>query len=165
MRKIHFLNNESIVITFLFSSILLSLLNGCVSGGWGRRNMTTVSRYFPNDMDTVWESIYIALEGIEIEESDRERGVIVTQWIERWSASKDMGLLLEGRWHERYRLRITLENKEGKKDKTYVSVSTQMEDKPPGGSRAYRWNRITSDGTIEQSFLRKLEDIIRTLQF
>jgi hypothetical protein len=44
--------------------------------------------------------------------------------------------------------------------KTYVSVNAQVETKPPGGSQAYRWNRIPSDGAIEQEFLQKVENML-----
>jgi len=34
------------------------------------------------------------------------------------------------------------------------------DEKAPGGSQAYRWSRVASDGTIEQDFLKKLENIL-----
>jgi hypothetical protein len=70
-------------------------------------------------------------------------------------------LFLEGSWQERYRLLIKVT---GEGNKTYVSVRTQVEEKAPGGSRAYRWNRISSDGTIERDFLEKLENILNNQQ-
>ena len=48
----------------------------------------------------------------------------------------------------------------GEQSKSYVSINTQIEEKAPGGSRAFRWNRITSDGTLEQDYLKKLENIL-----
>jgi hypothetical protein len=119
--------------------------------------MAVVSRYFQRDADTVWNAVIHAVEGIPVETADKEKGVLRTRWVQGWSSRKTTGLLLEGRWQERYRLFIEVNDKQ---DKTYVSIGTLMEEKAPGGSQAYRWSRVASDGTIEQNFLRKLESII-----
>ena len=93
-------------------------------------------------------------EGIPVEMKDRGKGVLRTQWVKGWSTNKTTGLLLEGDWKERYRLLIKVIDEQSR---TYVSISAQVETKAPGGSQAYRWTRIPSDGAIEQEFLEKLE--------
>ncbi|MFN3532872.1 MAG: hypothetical protein ACK41Q_10235 [Candidatus Brocadia sp.] len=119
--------------------------------------MATVSRYFDRDKDTVWNAVIQSVEGIPIEIQDKEKGFLKTRWVKGWSTKRTSGLLLEGRWQERYRLLVKVAEEQ---NKTYVSINTQIEEKAPGGSRAYRWNRVASDGLIEQEFLEKLENIL-----
>ncbi|MEP9412057.1 MAG: outer membrane protein assembly factor BamC [Candidatus Brocadia sp.] len=140
-------------------SVALVIANfiGCATGNWGQRNMAAVSRYFEQDKNIVWNAIIQLAEGIPIEIKDKENGFLKTRWIKGWSAKRTSGLLLEGRWQERYRLLVKVTDAQ---NKTYVSINTQIEEKAPGGSRAYRWNRIPSDGIIEKEFLEKLENIL-----
>lgn len=120
--------------------------------------MAAVSGYFDSDKNAVWDAVLLSAEGIPIEIKDKENGFLKTQWVKGWSTKRTSGLLLEGRWQERYRLLIKVTEEQ---NKTYVSINTQIEEKAPGGSQAYRWNRIASDGTIEQEFLKKLENILK----
>ncbi len=145
--------NTIIALSLAFLAIITT---GCATGRWGG-NMSSVSRYFDANVDTVWNAVVQATEGTPIETKDKEKGVLRTRWINRWSEDKSMGLLLEGRWQERHRLHVKVT---GGKDKTYVSLCAQKEEKAPGGSRAYRWNSAVSDGTLEREFLRKLESIL-----
>ncbi len=123
--------------------------------------MASVSRYFDRDKNIIWDAVIQSIEGIPIEINDKENGFLKTQWVKGWSTKRSSGLLLEGRWQERYRLFVTMSDKQ---NKTYVSIKTQFEEKAPGGSQAYRWNRIASDGTVEQEFLKKLENILSNQQ-
>lgn len=140
----------------LCMAIVTAVLVGCASTG-GLRNMTAVSRYFDNDTDVVWDAVLQAAEGLPVKTKDKGNGVLETQWIKGWSKMKTTGLLLEGQWQARYRLFVQVTGEQGK---TYVSVHALYEEKAPGGSRAYRWERTTSDGTVEQDFLNKLEGIL-----
>lgn len=153
------LSNAGYNIIILLLSIVLVTASfaGCATRSWSHRNMATVSEYFDSDKNAVWDAVLLSAEGIPIEIKDKENGFLKTQWVKGWSTKKASGLVLEGRWQERYRLLVKVT--EGQ-HKTYVSINTQIEEKAPGGSQAYRWNRIVSDGTIEQEFLKKLENIL-----
>lgn len=105
----------------------------------------------------VWDAIIQALEGIPLEVKDEERGIVRTHWVAGWSSNKTSGVFLEGQWHERTRLIVTLISEH---EKTYASISSQREEKAPGGSQAYRWVRTTSDGIPERDFLKKLEHVL-----
>lgn len=146
----------SLVIVLLCMALCVAVPIGCTSRG-GLRSMSAVSQYFDKDVNTVWDAALQVIEGIRVNTVDKEKGTIRTQWVKRWSRRKTTGVLLEGQWQERYRLIIKVS---GEQNKTYVSVNTQIEEKPPGGSGAYRWSRVPSDGTIEQEFLKKLENIL-----
>ncbi|TVL99660.1 MAG: hypothetical protein CV087_17060 [Candidatus Brocadia sp. WS118] len=145
-------------ISLLLSAAFFSvMLPGCATRHFGLRNMAVVSRYFDKDIHTVWEAVTKAVAGMPIETKDVERGFLKTGWVKGWSTNKSSGLLMEGVWQERYRLFIEVT---GEQVKTYVSIQAQVQEKPPGGSRAYRWERIVSDGTIEQDFLKRIENIL-----
>lgn len=149
------LNNGYFAIIIIMSCIVF--VSGCSTTGWGYRCMSGVSRYFDEDKETVWAAVLQTLEGIPIEVSDREKGFIKTRWVERWSEKKTTGLLFEGRWHERHRFLINVKKKD---EKVYVSVNALVEEKPPGGSKAFRWDRVASDGTLERIFMDRLENIL-----
>ncbi len=147
----------SIILGLLAVAIVTVNFTGCAARGRSLRNMATVSRYFDRDTDTVWDAVIQSAEGIPIEIQDKENGFLRTQWVKGWSAKRTSGLLLEGKWQERYRLFVKVTNDQ---NKTYVSIHTQIEEKAPGGSQAYRWNRTPSDGMIEKEFLERLENIL-----
>ena len=150
-------NTGYIVITLVSIALFTAILTGCATQGFKLRNMAGVSRYFNADKNTVWDAVIRSAKDIPVEMKDREKGVLRTQWVKGWSANKTTGLLLEGHWQERCRLLIKVSEEQSR---TYVSISAQVETKAPGGSRAYRWTRIASNGTIEQEFLGKLENIL-----
>ena len=150
-------NTGYIVITLVSIALFTAILTGCATQGFKLRNMAGVSRYFNADKNTVWDAVIRSAKDIPVEMKDREKGVLRTQWVKGWSANKTTGLLLEGHWQERCRLLIKVSEEQSR---TYVSISAQVETKAPGGSRAYRWSRIPSDGAIEQEFLGKLENIL-----
>jgi len=150
-------NTGYIVITLVSIALFTAILTGCATQGFKLRNMAGVSRYFNADKNTVWDAVIRSAKDIPVEMKDREKGVLRTQWVKGWSANKTTGLLLEGHWQERYRLLIKVSEEQGR---TYVSISAQVETKAPGGSQAYRWSRIPSDGAIEQEYLGKLENIL-----
>ncbi len=148
-------NTGCLVITLLSFTLFTAAFTGCATQGFKPRNMAGVSRYFDADKNTVWNAIIQSAEGMPVEINDREEGVLRTHWVKGWSANKTTGLLLEGHWQERYRLLIKVIDEQSR---IYVSISAQVETKAPGGSQAYRWSRIPSDGAIEQEFLGKLEN-------
>ncbi|MCF6149152.1 MAG: hypothetical protein E3K37_10890 [Candidatus Kuenenia sp.] len=145
------------IVILLLAGFLITELTGCATGWWGRRNVSGISRYVNGDAVSVWEAIDQALIGVRVKERDVEKGFVVTDWVKGYSTTRDMGLLLEGRWQERYRLFITVEPEQGR---TYLSVEAYVEEKAPGGSRAYRWERVPSNGMPEQMFLEKVEQIL-----
>ncbi|MBF8276078.1 MAG: hypothetical protein HW390_1151 [Candidatus Brocadiaceae bacterium] len=152
--------NKSLISIYgaviLCMAFLAAVFTGCAGTG-GLRNMSSVSKYFDNNADVVWEAVLQAAEGMPIKTKDKEKGILETQWIKGWSKTRTSGLVLEGRWQARYCLFVQVTGGQGK---TYVSVYSLCEEKAPGGSRAYRWERTASDGENEQAFLTKLEGIL-----
>ena len=147
----------SVSMMLLIIALFIAILTGCATSNWGHRNMTGVSSYFDKDAKPVWDAAIQAAEGIPMEVKDMEKGILRTHWVKGWSKTKTTGILLEGQWQERYRLIIRVTSEQSK---TYVSINAQIETKAPGGSQAYRWTRVVSDGTIEQEFLERLENIL-----
>ncbi len=60
-------------------------------------------------------------------------------------------------WKERYRLTITIS---GNIMASTVKVRSQLQQKPRGGSAAYRWQRMKSTGEIEEEVLRRVEELL-----
>lgn len=120
---------KSHIITLLLMVLCIVVFTGCATRSWSHRNMASVSRYFDRDKNTVWNAVLQTIEGIPVEIIDKENGFLTTQWVKGWSTKKASGLLLEGRWQERYRFFVTVSDKQ---NKTYVSIETQFEEKSAG---------------------------------
>ncbi len=60
-------------------------------------------------------------------------------------------------WKERYRLTLTIS---GNIMASSVKVGCQLQQKPRGGSAAYRWQRMKSTGEIEEEVLRRVEELL-----
>lgn len=156
-RKILSHTGYFVVMTLLIIALFTAILTGCATTGREHRNMTAVSSYFNKDAKTVWDAAIQAAEGIPMEVKDMEKGILRTHWVKGWSKTKTTGILSEGHWQERYRLLVRVISEQ---NNAYVSVNAQIETKAPGGSQAYRWTRVVSDGAIEQEFLKRLETIL-----
>jgi len=159
MKREEMLNIRYVIILLLATVQLSAVFTGCAGQGFKPRNMAVVSGYFDLDTATVWGAVIESFAGVPLDSKDKERGFVRTQWIMGWTDDKSMGLLLEGRWQKRYRLFVRVT---GEHNKTYVSVNAQIEEKAPGGSQAYRWSRVPSDGIREREFMAKLENILNS---
>ena len=152
--------NKSFIFGYYTAILCMAFVTvvftGCAGTG-GLRNMSAVSKYFDKNTDVVWEAVLQAAEGMPIKTKNKEKGILETSWVKGWSKTRVSGLVLEGRWQARYCLFVQVTGEQGK---TYVSVYSLCEEKAPGGSRAFRWERAASDGDNEQAFLTKLEGIL-----
>ena len=61
------------LISFFLVAVFFT---GCAAQGFMPRNMAGVSRYFDADKNTVWGAVIQSVEGIPLEISDREKGVL-----------------------------------------------------------------------------------------
>ncbi len=101
--------------------------------------------------DGVWEAgmRMFADRQVKLEEADRARGKMVTQWLYR-EGERRMGVGGRGRWTERYKLTLQVSRKG---EATEVSAHAIVEEKSPGGTQAYRWQRVRSTGDLEREAL------------
>ncbi|MDR4499117.1 MAG: DUF3576 domain-containing protein [Candidatus Scalindua sp.] len=116
---------------------------------------------FQADFETVWSAAIIALDGMPLEKIDKEKGVIKTGWIEGWSQREARSVLTRGflddTWKARRCLIVTISPHD-----TFCSVKVicREEERPRGGSSAYRWRRVQSSGEMEEEFLTHVEEIL-----
>ncbi|MCP5003109.1 MAG: hypothetical protein GY941_04030, partial [Planctomycetes bacterium] len=103
----------------------------------------------------------IALDRMPLEKIDKEDGRIKTGWLEGWSQRNARSVLskklLDENWKERHSLSIRVS-----RDNEYctVSVRCRAQERPRGGSAAYRWQRVHSTGEREEEFLTHVEEIL-----
>jgi len=153
----------------LFAVSLIIVSSGCSFTSHDRagRDLSGNSRSsqnlksFQTDFETVWSAAIIALDGMPLEKIDKEKGVIKTGWIEGWSPREARSVLtrsfLEDSWKARYCLIVTISPHD-----TFCSVKviSREEERPRGGSAAYRWERVQSSGEKEEEFLTHVEEIL-----
>ncbi|MDR4504644.1 MAG: hypothetical protein MRK01_07615 [Candidatus Scalindua sp.] len=148
---------------------LVPVLSGCffTAGDQVRKDISNSSssskylRTFQVDYETLWSAAVIALDGMPLEKIDKDKGLIKSGWLEGWSQKNARSVLtrkfLDDNWQERHCLIVNVS-----RNNTFctVAVSCRVQEKPRGGSAAYRWQRVHSTGEKEEEFLTHVEDII-----
>ena len=133
----------------------LLLCIGCA----GRKVIESV---FAAPVDTTFESVEAVLSdpdiGAVIERSDRDAGIIETAWQER-ASDHAHGLLLAGRYLERTRYRVWVAETEP--GWTLVRLAIQTQQRPPGGPRAYRWERLPADREHADALMVRIGKTVR----
>ncbi len=131
----------------------------------GQSTGTHSSHYtetFNSDFEHVWSTVIMSLGDLPLDKVNKEKGIIKTGWAEGFSQTRKARSVvtdrfLEDYWKERYRLTITIS---GNIMASSVKVSCQLQQKPRGGSAAYRWQRMKSTGEIEEEVLRRIEELL-----
>ncbi|MBC8551389.1 MAG: hypothetical protein H8D23_17230 [Candidatus Brocadiales bacterium] len=120
------------------------------------------TKTFNDDFEHVWATVIMALGNMPLDKIDKEKGIIKTGWAQGYSQTRKARSVVTDRfmedyWKERYRLTITIS---GNIIATTVKVRSQLQQKPRGGSAAYRWQRMKSTGEIEEEVLRRIEELL-----
>ena len=131
----------------------------------GRSTGSQSSKYtrtFNDDFEHVWATVIMSLGDLPLDKINKEKGIIKTGWAEGFSQTRKARSVVTDRflddyWKERYRLTITIS---GNIMVSSVKVSCQLQQKPRGGSAAYRWERMKSTGEIEGEVLRRIEELL-----
>ncbi len=155
---------------FLFISLIF--ITGCSvldrSSSYQASDSSTGSqsskytRTFNDDFEHVWATAIMSLGDLPLDKINKEKGIIKTGWAEGFSQTRKARSVVTDRflndyWKERYRLTITVS---GNIMVSSVKVSCQLQQKPRGGSAAYRWERMKSTGEIEGEVLRRIEELM-----
>ena len=158
--------------TKLFLIISLLFLTGCSlfgrsSGyqsdyGASPAQLPKYTKSFNDDFEHVWATVIMALGDLPLEKINKGKGIIKTGWAQGYSQTRKARSVVTDRfmedyWKERYRLTITIS---GNIMASSVKVRSQLQQKPRGGSAAYRWQRMKSTGEIEEEVLRKIEELL-----
>ena len=155
-----------------FLIISLFLLSGCSlfgrpSGyqsdyGASHSQLPKYTKSFNDDFEHVWATVIMALGDMPLDKINKEKGTIKTGWAQGYSQTRKARSVVTDRflndyWKERYRLTITIS---GNIMASTVKVRSQLQQKPRGGSAAYRWQRMKSTGEIEEEVLRRIEELL-----
>ena len=158
--------------TKLFLIISLCFLTGCslfggpsgyqTNYGATRAQSPKGTKSFDDDFEHVWATVIMALGNIPLDKIDKEKGIIKTGWAQGYSQTRKARSVVTDRfmedyWKERYRLTITIS---GNIIASTVKVRSQLQQKPRGGSAAYRWQSMKSTGEIEEEVLRRVEELL-----
>ncbi|MBT7210508.1 MAG: hypothetical protein HN862_03705 [Candidatus Scalindua sp.] len=158
--------------TKVFLIISLFFLSGCTLFGrpsnyqtdYGatRTQLPKDTKAFNDDFEHVWATVIMALGDLPLDKISKEKGIIKTGWAEGYSQTRKARSVVTDRflndyWKERYRLTVTIS---GNIMGSSVKVSCQLQQKPRGGSAAYRWQRVKSTGEIEEEVLRRIEELL-----
>ncbi len=120
------------------------------------------SRSFNDDFEHVWATVIMSLGNLPLDKIDKDKGIIKTGWVEGFSQTRKARSVVTSRflndyWKERYRLTVTIS---GNIMASSVKVRCQLQQKPRGGSAAYRWERVKPTGEIEEEVLRRVEELV-----
>jgi len=120
------------------------------------------TRTFNDDFEHVWATVIMALGDLTLDKINKEKGIIKTGWAQGFSRTRKARSVVTDRflddyWKERYRLTVTVS---GNIMVSSVKVRSHLQQKPRGGSAAYRWQRMKSTGEIEEAVLRRIENLL-----
>ena len=156
----------------IFLVISLFFLTGCSLFGHSssyqsdygatRTQSPKHTRAFNDDFEHVWATVIMSLGDLPLDKINKEKGLIKTGWAQGYSQTRKARSVvtdrfLEDYWKERYRLTVTIS---GNIMASSVKVRCQLQQKPRGGSAAYRWQRVKSTGEIEEEVLRRIEELL-----
>ncbi len=157
----------------VFLIISLFFLTGCslfnrpsnyqaYDDGPSSSKSTKYTRTFNDDFERVWTTVIMSLGDLPLNKINKEKGIIKTGWAEGFSQTRKARSVVTDRffndyWKERYRLTITIS---GNIMASSIKVRCQLQQKPRGGSAAYRWERVKSTGEIEEEVLRRIEELL-----
>ena len=130
--------------------------------GATRTQSSKHTRTFNDDFEYVWATVIMSLGDLPLDKVNKEKGIIKTGWATGFSQTRKARSAVTDRffedyWKERYRLTVTIS---GNIMASSVKVSCQLQQKPRGGSAAYRWERMKSTGEIEEEVLRRIEELL-----
>jgi hypothetical protein len=98
----------------LFAGVLLFTLSGCTSAyrkSVGADQDKVVSRVYVADFNTAWQSVLEALKSSNLDQSDRDAGVVQTRWMTNTAdknlADSDGGVLHYTQAKLRFRVSLT----------------------------------------------------------
>lgn len=141
--------------------LLPLIVAGCAGLGGLGGGPQSYSETLQAPFDEVWKATIKMFKDrqVDLKEVDKGRGKIVTHWLYRES-KKRMGTLQRGYWKERHRLTLRVEDRG---QATEISMYAIVEEKRPGGTQAYRWERIKSTGDLEREVLEAIEEAIASV--
>ena len=120
------------------------------------------TKTFNDDFEHVWGTVIMSLGDLPLDKVNKEKGIIKTGWAQGYSQTRKARSVVTDRffedyWKERYKLTVTIS---GNIMASSVKVRCQLQQKPRGGSAAYRWERMKSTGEIEEEVLRRIEELL-----
>jgi uncharacterized lipoprotein len=130
--------------------------------GATRTQSSKHTRTFNDDFEYVWATVIMSLGDLPLDKINKEKGIIKTGWAQGYSQTRKARSVVTDRffedyWKERYKLTVTIS---GNIMASSVKVRCQLQQKPRGGSAAYRWERVKSTGEIEEEVLRRIEELL-----
>jgi len=130
--------------------------------GATREQSAKHTRTFNDDFEYVWATVIMSLGDLPLDKINKEKGIIKTGWAQGYSQTRKARSVVTDRffedyWKERYKLTVTIS---GNIMASSVKVRCQLQQKPRGGSAAYRWERVKSTGEIEEEVLRRIEELL-----
>lgn len=140
---------------------LLSLLSGCAIYRGFDPGSQINRKAFHKGFSETWDAVLKALDGMPLDEVNRYKGLIKTKWVEKKSQKKDTGLFFVGVWRQRSRLLISVTSVSALDQETEVVILVHTEEKAPGGTQAYDWQRKGSNGVIETGLFTKIAQLLK----
>ena len=147
-------------LTFSWRLALLAfvfVLGGCASFRDGVTASPDYRAKFAAPPDKVWEALVDVLKDLPIKEADASRQRVETEWMEGWS-ERTLGAFGGGfmgnQWKKRVGFVARLLPAPG--GGTELRLVSRVQEKTPGGTRAFRWQPVPSDGKMEKEIIQRI---------
>lgn len=153
-------------LTFKRCLVLLAFVlasSGCASFRDGAVASPDYRAKFAAPPEKVWEVLVDVLKDLPIKEADAVRRRVETEWMEGWS-ERTLGAfgggLMGNQWKKRVGLVARLLPAPG--GGTELRLVSRVQEKTPGGTRAFRWQPVPSDGKMEREIIQRVHSRLET---
>lgn len=116
---------------------------------------------YPVPAERVWEAVVEAFDDLPQGTVDANQRVLETEWMEGYGErpfGPFGGGLMGAQWKRRLKILARVEPLGAQQAE--LRLISRVEEKPPGGPRAYRWQRVPSNGKMEEEIAARVQKIL-----
>ncbi len=144
-------------------------LTGCSSGKFFQSTQPDYRAQFHAEPDQVWEIVTNLFQDFPKIKMDPQQRFLETDWNEGYS-DRAFGLLgggmIGGQWKKRAKYLVWVtplaaEGSSARSELTEVRILSRLEERAPGGSQAYRWQRAPSQGKLESEVFNRIHELLK----
>jgi hypothetical protein len=135
-------------------------LAGCATLNFQDAQPDYRARY-PVPAERVWEAVVKVFEDLPRGTVDANRRALETGWMEGYGErpfGPFGGGMMGGQWKRRLKILARVQPLDAAGSE--LRLVTRVEEKPPGGPRAYRWERVLSSGEMEKEIFTRVQKIL-----
>lgn len=143
----------------IYLYLVCLLFTACTSLEMLQPSQPAYQARFEASKETVWTAVSESMKSFPQKTADRDEGFIETKWVEGYS-DRPFGVfeggLTGGQWKRRIKLLIRVTPLGP--DETELKLISRVQEKAPGGTQAFQWRRVHSEGKLEEAIFQDIQE-------